>query len=209
MTGRRATAVAVAALALSGCAERRLVTAPSTTPSTATWTIVWAAGIAAALVIGVLLTLPAWRTREGARLAVAVLTMQAGGVVVAATVLAGAAVRSWQLIDGAPGEPATALVRLSRIDGDTAFFALMLLLLALGAALVTAITALVARLAAGSDPLERWVACAVIIIELGGASYCLVRLVLGAGGWPYRGGAFAFPVLALAVASCWPTRHPT
>ncbi len=205
MTGRRAAAVGTAGLLLSGCAERRLVTAPTTTPSTTTWVMVWTAGIAAALVLGVLLTLPAWRTRGGARLAVAVLTAQSGAVAVSSVVLAGAAVRTGQLIDRTPDEPAAhALLRLSRIDGDTAFFALVLLTLAVGAGLVTTITALSARFAAGSDPLERWVACAVIIVELGGASYALVRFVLGADSWPYLGGALVFPVLAVTLISCWP-----
>lgn len=207
MIRRRAAAIGLVTLLLSGCAERRLVTAPDHTPSTAMWAIVWTAGVTLAMVIGVLLTLPAWRTRSGARLAVAVLTAQAGAVAVSATVLAGAAIRTWQLIDRDPAEPATALVRLSRIDGDTAFFALVLLLLALSAALVTTITALAARFAAGSDPVERWIACGLIIVEIGGAAYALVRLLLGAGGWPYLGGALAVPVLALTLISCWPTRR--
>jgi hypothetical protein len=204
MITRRAFAIGLVVLVLSGCAERRLVTAPTTAPTTSTWAVVWAAGIAAALVIGVLLTLPAWRTGGGARLAVAVLTAQAGAVAVSATVLAGVAIRTWQLIDREPTEPATALLRLSRIDGDTQYFSLVLLLLALSAALVTTITALAARFAAGSDPLERWLACAVVILEIGGAAYALVRLVLGEGGWPYLGGALALPVLGLALISCWP-----
>ena len=44
--------------------------------------------------MGVLLTLPAWRVRSGARVAVAVLTAQAGAVAVAGTVLVAAAVRT-------------------------------------------------------------------------------------------------------------------
>ncbi|MGH9275907.1 MAG: hypothetical protein ACRDZU_14780, partial [Acidimicrobiales bacterium] len=198
MMVRGLAAGGLAAMALSGCAERRLVTEPSSTPSTATWTIVWAAGIVAALVVGVLLTLPAWRVRSGARVAVAVLTAQVGAVVVAGTVLGAAAIRTWQLIDRPPDDPATALLRLSRVDGDTAFFALVVLLVVLAASLVATVTAVAARFAAGADPVERSIACAVLAIELGGAAYALVRLVLGAHGWPYLGGALAFPPIAIA-----------
>ena len=208
MTARRLVAGGLATLVLSGCAERRLVTAPSSTPSTATWTVVWAAGIAAALMVGVLLTLPAWRSRSGARVAVALLTVQAGAVAVAGTVLGAAAIRTWQLIDRPPEDPtATALLRLSRVDGDTAFFALVVLLVVAAASLVGAITAVGARFAAGADPVERFIACAVLAIELGAAGYALVRLVLGAHGWPYLASALAFPLIALAFATCWPPRQ--
>lgn len=207
MTVGRVVAAGLAALALSGCAERRLVAAPSSTPSTATWTAVWVAGITAALVVGVLLTLPAWRVRSGARVAVAVLTAQVGAVVVAGTVLGGAAIRTWQLIDHPPEDPATALLRLSGIDGDTAFFALMVLLLVLSASLLATITALAARFAAGADPVERLITCALLAVELGASGYALVRYVTGADGWPYLTGALAFPLIAIAFATCWPTRQ--
>ena len=74
---RRPRALATAgltALALSGCAERRLVAGPADRPTATTWATVWLAGALAALVVGVLLTLPAWRRRRGARTAVVVLT---------------------------------------------------------------------------------------------------------------------------------------
>jgi hypothetical protein len=203
----RTTALGLAALALSGCAERRLVTAPSTPPSAATWTVVWAAGIAAALVLGVLLTLPAWRVRGGARVAVTLLTIQSGAVVVSGMVLGAVAVRSWQLIEQPPEEPAAALVRLSRVDGDTAFFALVLLLVVVGAGLLATLTATAARFAASTDPVERWIASALLAVQLGAAAFALVRLVAGADGWPYVSGAAAFPVIAIALATCWRPRH--
>lgn len=209
MTRRRIAALGLAALTLSGCAERRLVAAPSTRPTTATWTLVWAAGVTAAVVLGVLLTLPAWRDRRGARVAVTLLTVQAGGVVVAGTVLAAVAVRSWQLIERPVDDPATALLRLSRVDGDTAFFALILLLLVVGAGLLATITAICARFAAGPDPLERWMACGLLAVQLGASAYALVHLVTGADGWPYVSGGLAFPVVAVALATCWPPRQPT
>lgn len=206
---RRLAFAGVAAWVLlgSGCAERRLVAQPSSPPGASTWTAVWVAGGLAAVVVGLLLTLPAWRQRGGARLAVAVLTAQTGTVVVTAALLAGAAIRSWQLIDRpADAAPATTLLRLSRIDGDTAFFALMVLLTVVVAGLVATLTALAARFAAGTDPMERAIASAVLAVEIGGCGYAVVRLLLGAHGWPYLAGALASPLIGLALVACWPRR---
>ena len=207
MSLRRVAVLGLAAITLAGCAERRLVTAPSARPSTATWTLVWVAGVTAAVVLGVLLTLPAWRARTGARVAVTLLTIQSGVVVVAGTVLGAVAVRSWQLTERPLDDPATALLRLSRVDGDTAFFALILLLLVIGAGLLATITASCARFAAGADPVERWMACAVLAVQLGASGYALGRLITGADGWPYVSGAVAFPLIAVALATCWPPRQ--
>jgi hypothetical protein len=201
-----AVLAAIASVALTGgCAERQLVARPDTAPSTSTWVAVWLAGSLAAVVLGLLLTLPAWRTRRGARFAVVVLTVQTGFVVLAGLVLAGAGVRSWQLVERPPdAQPAVALLRLSRIDGDTAFLAIMVLLVLVLGALVATVTATAARLAATTEPLGRWIACAVLAVELGPAGYGVVRLVLGGHGWPYLGSALMFPVLAMAIATCWP-----
>lgn len=194
----------------SGCAERRLIARPESAPEAVTWTAVWVAGTLAALVLGVLVTLPAWRTRAGARWAVAVLTVQTGAVAVTGVVLAGVGVRSWQLI-GQPldAEPAIALLRLSRIDGDTAFLAAMVVVVVVISALLATLTAVAAQLAAGSDPLERSLTSALLAIELGVSGYAIVRLVLGAHGLPYLAAALAFPLLAVAFATCWPRYHPT
>jgi hypothetical protein len=208
-TPRRVLTAVATALLLSGCAERRLVAAPPSSPSTTTWTIVWAAGIAATVVLGVLLTLPAWKAPGGARLAVIVLTVQTGAVAVAGTVVGAAAIRTWQLIERpVDAPPAHALLRLSRIDGDTALFALIILLVAVSMGLVGTITATAARFAAGADPLERSLACGVLAVELGGAGYGVVRLVLGEHSWPYLAGTLAFVPIAVAFATCWPTAHP-
>jgi hypothetical protein len=199
--------IAASGLLASGCAERQLVTQPSNPPGTGSWAAVAIAGGLAAVVVGLLLTLPAWRQRGGARLAVVVLTAQTGAVVVLATVLTGVAVRSWQLIDRpADAAPATALVRLSRVDGDTAFFALMVLLTVVLAGLLATLTALAARFAAGTDPLQRSIASALLAVEIGGCGYAIVCLLLGAHGWPYVAGALATPFVALALVACWPRR---
>lgn len=200
---------ALAALT-GGCAERGLITRTGSAPSTVTWTAVWVAGALAATVIGVLLTLPAWRARGGARLAVAVLAVQAGAVAVGGVVLAAVGVRSWLLI-GEPvnAKPDIALLRLSRVDGDTAFLAIMVVVVLTLSALLVTLMAATAQLAASTDPLERSLASALLAIELGASGYGIARLVLGAHGLPYLGTALAFPVLAAAFATCWPRYHPT
>jgi hypothetical protein len=202
--------VLFAALALSGgCAERGIISRPDTPPSALAWAAVWLAGVLAALIIGVLLTLPAWRARGGARLAVTFLTLQTGAVAVTGTVLAAVSVRSWQLIGRSPdAHPAVALVRLSGVDGDTAFFAIMTVAAAVLTVLLVTLTSMATQLAAGSDPLERSVASALLAIELGGSGYAIVRLALGAHGLPYLTSALAFPLLVVAFATCWPRQAP-
>lgn len=194
-------------LALGGCAERGVIAAPGRTPSSATWALVWVAGAVAAALIGLLLTLPVWRRRTGARLAVSVLTAQTGVGAVTGAVLTGAAVRSWQLVDRATdSEQAVALVRLSRVDGDAAFLLHLSLLLAGLTVLTTLLSAACARLAAGSDWPDRSMASALLAVELGVAGYLAVRLGLGDRGLPYLGGALAVPLLLAAVISCLPRR---
>jgi len=206
--GRGLLLVGVVVLS-SGCAERQIIARPHTPPGAPAWTAIWAAGVLASIVSGVLLTLPAWRRREGARLAVALLALQTGAVAVTGTVLAGVAMRSWQLIGRAPqAHPAVALLRLSGIDGDTSFFATMTVAVPVLTVLLVTLTSMAAQLAAGSDPLERSVASALLAIELGGSGYAIVRLALGAHGLPYLTSALAFPLLVVAFATCWPRQVP-
>lgn len=189
----------------SGCAERQLVTQPEVPPSTATWAAVAVAAILTAGVIGVLLTLPAWRRRSGARLAVAVLSTYTGAVVLGGATLVATAVRSWQLVDRpveAAAEPA--LVRLSAVDGDTGFFALMVLVTAALTALVATLLALSARWAATDDRLGRILACLalalLVIVGLGAAG----MVAAGSSAWPYLTLALATPLLVAALLGCRP-----
>ncbi len=199
-------AVAIALLT-GGCAERQLVSRPVSPPGTGTWVAVWLAGGLAAAVIGVLLTLPAWERRGGARVAVTVFAAQTGAVVVTGTVLAAVAVRSWQLIDQpVDAAPVSALLRLSRIDGDAAFLLLMVMVTIVLTGLLATLLALAARFAAGSDLLERSIASAVLAAEAAGSAYALVRLALGAHGWPFLGGALALPAIVAALTACFPRR---
>ena len=197
-------------LLTGGCADRRLVAHPAVAPTMRDWVTVWVAGACAAIVLGVLITLPAWRSRGGARLAVAVLTIQSGAVAVTGAVLTAVGLRSWQLIARPlDAEPAVAFVRLSRIDGDTAFLALMVLLVVVLSTLLTTLTAVAARLAGSTNPFGRSLASAVLAVEVGVSGYAIIRLVLGAHGLPYLSTALAFPVLTVAFATCWPRFDPT
>lgn len=203
------TLAALALLGASGCAERQLVTQPRSAPTGATWTAVTVAAAIAALVLGVLLTLPAWRTRSGARLAVAVLTAHAGAVALGGAVLVATAVRSWQLIEH-PAESAAepALVRLSAVDGDTGFFALMVLVVVVVTALVAFLLALAARWAATEDPLGRAIACGVLGLLLLVSAGAAVALVLGSEAWPYVTLTASAPLTAAALVTAWPRRRP-
>ncbi len=202
---RRAIPLVAVALLSAGCADRRLMARPEAAPSGTTWLAVWIALALAALVTGVLLTLPAWRQRGGARFAVIVLTLEAGAAVIAGVVLASVAARTWQLLGRPPtATPVDALVRLSDADGDQAFFALMVIIALLLASVVATIAAAAARLAASADPLSRSAASVFLALEAGGCGYAIVRLVLGANGLPYVVPALAFPVFVAAFATCWP-----
>lgn len=208
-TERVGLALALPTLTLvgGGCAERGLITRPTSPPSGVAWAAVWLAGALASVVLGLLLTLPAWRARGGARVATAVLGVQSGTVAVIGIVLTGVALRSWQLVGhAADAPPATALVRLSRVDGDQAFFALMVIGVTVLSALLVVLTASAAQLAAATDPGQRLIASAVLAVELAGAGYMGVRLLLGSRGLPYALSGMAIPVLGLALASCWPRR---
>lgn len=206
--GRRRLALSglvAATLVVGGCARRQLVTAPDPAPTATTWTVVWVAAALAAIVLGVVLTRPAWRAASGARVAVAVLSAHAGAAVVGSAVLIGAAVRSWQLMEQAPDAgPAPALLRLSRVDGDTAFFVLMILVVVILGALLTLLLVLAARFAASDDVVQRGIACTVIAVEILAAGYAIARVIQGADAWPYLAGATQVPLTIAAFIACWP-----
>lgn len=195
----------LSALVVGGCAERGLTAAPEHAPSASTWVVVWAAGVVTAVVTGVLLTLPAWRRRDGARLAVVVLTLQTGAIAVAGVVLSAVAARSWQLVDGSQGTPpAVALLRLSRVDGDRGFLAAVTVTLGILTIVTGVLSAATTRLANGTGATERSIASGVLALELVGAGYLALQLALGATGLPYQGGAAAVPVLIAALITCLP-----
>lgn len=207
---RRGLAVAGAVMLTGGCAERRLTARPASAPTTGTWVSVWIAAGLAALVGGVLLTLPVWRERRGIRLAVVVLTVQTGALAVAVAVLTAVAARTGALVDRAPDAAASvSLVRLSAVDGDADLFSLFVLLIVVGGVPLVMLVALCTRFAAGDDVLERSTAFALLAIEAGGGAYAAVRLLLGSGGLPYVVPAVLLPVLVAAAVRAWPRRAPT
>lgn len=208
---RRAAQLAGIAISVGGCAQRNLVSAPASSPGTGTWVAVWLAAALATVVMGVLVTYPAWERRGGARVAVTLLTLQAGAAVVGGSVLFGLAVRSWQLVDAPADAPlAQSLVRISRIDGDADFFALIVLLVVALSGLVALVTSLAARMAASDDATERWAAAIVLGLEIGGAGAACGALLLGVdGGAALVIAALHLPITAVAFATCLPRENPT
>lgn len=200
----------VSAALMGGCAERRLLSEPSSSRGAGTWAAVWVAAALAVVVLGVLLALPAWRERTGARFAVVLLTLQAGATVVGGTLLTGMAIRTWQLIDDPVGTaPRASLLRLSSIDGDTSFFALMVLLTVGITTFLTVVTALGARMAGTDDVGQRWVATAILGLEVALSGAACGALLLGVNGLPITLAAFHLPIVAIAFAACLPREQPT
>lgn len=205
---RRMVGLGLVVLALgtsAGCAQRGLVAQPSSRPGASTWVAVWIAGVLVAALLGVLLTLPAWKARRGSRLATVLFAAEAGAAALVGTVLGSVAVRTWQLI-GRPASavPARDLLRLSRVDGDTRFYAVMLTVVAVLTVLVVTLTAAAARLAASDDPFERAVASGLLALEIGGSGVAIVMIALGAHGLPFVLPALAFPLLVASFITCWP-----
>jgi hypothetical protein len=205
---RSAAAVVLGALASGGCATRELASGPTTEPGAGTWLAVGTAALLAAVVLGVLLVRPDRCARgRGSRGAAAVLALHTGGLAVGTAVLAGLAVRSGQLADRPPdAEMAVSLVRVGSIDGDGDLFALIVVALVVIGTLLTALVALAGRFSTGDDPVERWMATGVLVLELGVTAYAATLVVLGdrAVGWVVV--ALQLPIVVGALVAGWPTR---
>lgn len=206
MTGRRRSLVLLlGALALGGCADRGVVSGPNgSTPATTTAAVVVAVALVVVVLAAIVLT-GAW-SRGGARLASVVLAAQAAGVWVATAVLLGMAVRGDQLVDHpAEAEQAASLLALSGLDGrEPAFFRLMLAAVAVLGGLTLALLALSARLAAGRQPADRIVSCAVLAIETLASALAVGFVLAGDRGQIVLAGAALLPVVAAATWSSWP-----
>jgi hypothetical protein len=158
-----------------------------------------------AVVVGVLCTLPLGTRRNGPRLVPALLTVQAGGVLVVATVATAAAVRSWQILDRpADAHVAHTLLTVSRVDGDGSVFALIVLALVALGALSTALLLIAARYAATTDPTERAIACAVLGLEIGLSGYGLAACIGGSRSVPAVLAVVNLPLAMAAMVGCWP-----
>ena len=176
--------------------------------STGDWGAVVTAVVLASVPVGALLTWPIWRRGTGPRLVPALLALHTGAVVVVGTIGVAAAVRSWQLVDpDRRKEAASALLDVSRIDGDQALYALLVLLLVAVTGLLALLLAQAARFAAGTDPGGRTIACAVLGLEIGVAGLGLAQLVTGDATALTWLGLGHLPVLVAAMVSCWPP-HP-
>ena len=172
--------------------------------STGSWVaVVFAASIIAA-VVGMLATLPIWTRGPGRRLVPALLTAQAGGVIVLGTIAVAAAVRSWQLVDRPTAHVTRTLVTVSRIDGDGRMYALIVLVLVAVAGLSALLLVLAARFAAGSDPTERTIACAVLGLEIGLCGYGLAACLGGSRSAPALLAVVNLPLAMAAMIACWP-----
>ncbi|HJR24656.1 MAG TPA: hypothetical protein VJ804_04235, partial [Acidimicrobiales bacterium] len=141
------------------------------------WAVVVAATVLVSAPVGVLLTWPVWRRGSGRRLVPALLALHTGVVVVVGTIGIAAAVRSWQLVErDDQEEAAAALLDVSRIDGDRALYALLVLLLVAVTGLLALLLAQATRFAAGDDPGGRTIACAVLGLEIGVSGLGLAQL---------------------------------
>ena len=174
--------------------------------STGSWLAVVIAASIIACVVGVLITLPVWTRGAGRRLVPALLTAQAGGVIVVGAIAVAAAIRSWQLL-GRPTAPVTrSLVTVSRIDGDGRMFALIILTVVAMASLSALLLVLAARFAAGDDPTERTIASAVLGLEVALCGYGLAACLGGSRSAPALVAAVNLPLAMAAMVACWPAR---
>jgi hypothetical protein len=204
--GRRALVAAAGALAvLPACGGRQLTAQPDPAPSTATWAVVWVAAVAAAAVLGLLVTMPAWVDAHRHRWVGILLGVQTGGLLVGAVTVTGVAVRSQQLIGRPPEQlPEVALLELSAI-GDGGFVGVILVGVLLFLVLPAVVTGLSARLAVSDRAGDRWVACVVLSLQAG-AGLIALGWALAAGGTGLLGAGLVVnaPLAGLAVASCAP-----
>jgi len=210
VTRVRPGAVALFLVLVAGCAERGVTSGPPAGTGAGTWAAVALASTLAAVVLAALYLLPA-RRGGGATFAAAVLALQAGAATVGGAVIIGAALRSGQLVDRpADAEQAASLVRLTGLDGrDVGFFRLAAGLTFVLGALLVVILVLAARFAADRDPLERVLASGVLAIEVvASLAAAVVVVVIGDDGLPFLLPALAFPVLVIALVTCWPRPAP-
>jgi hypothetical protein len=207
LTGRTigGAALAVATLALGGCAERGLAAGPTSSTSTATWALVTVATLGASVVLAALIVLPAMRP-GGSVIASWVLALQAAGAAVTGAVIIGAAIRSEQLLHRpADAEQAASLLRLSGLDGrDSGFFTIIVLVTLLLGGLLVALLALAARFAADTDPLERTFASGLLVIEAAASAGSGVVVGLGFRHLGFVLPAAALPILVVAAVAAWP-----
>jgi hypothetical protein len=171
-----------------------------------------AAALLAGAVAGVLACYPVWTGRRyGSRLAIGLLSFDAGLVLVGGVVLGAAAVRSAQLVDE-PVEEATAtdlLLHVSRLDGDTGLYALIVLFVGVLVLLLATVLILAARSANSPEIADFLVVQAVLLVEVMLGIYAAVRLLYGAHGTPFTVLALHLPLTVVAQGrALYLIRHP-
>lgn len=202
------SAGALGLLLLAGCAERGVVSGPSSSVGTGTWILVGVAASAAIAVLAALIVLPAWRP-GGCGFAAWFLGLQAGALVVGGALLLGVALRGATLVERADGaEQAASLIRLGGLDGrDASFHYLMAVLTVALGGLLLAVLVLAARFAADVDPVERTLTCCVLAVEALVSGIAVVLGLLGHTSLPFALTAAALPALVLGIVKCWPHRE--
>lgn len=171
------------------------------------WFVVAVAALLSSAVVGVHLTRPVWTGAPSRRLAPMLFSVQCGVALVAGIVGIAGAARSWQVLHDPP-TGAAALLDVSRIDGDGSMYALLVLAIAAGTALVVLVLGLSARFAAGDDAVERIVACAVLSMEIFVASLGLWQVLQGSRGAVAIGLVVQLPLAIAAMVQCWPPVEP-
>jgi len=191
-----------------GCADRGLASGPTTAPGSGTWVVVGVAGAAVAIVLAALVILPA-RRPGGSDLAAWVLAVQAGAAVIGGAVIVGAALRTGSLLTQPDRtEQAASLLRLSGLDGgNQGFFRLMAATTIVLGSLLVSVLVLSARGAAGTDPLERALATAVLAVEGLASAGAVAWVLLGAPPVPITIGAATLPILVASTVAARPRQE--
>jgi hypothetical protein len=173
--------------------------------STTEWLAVGAAALPLAALIGVVLTWPLWRDRRGGPwFAPALLTLQTGIVVLGGVVATAAAGRTWQLLEEPDEQAAPALLEVSRMDGDSSLYAVVVLVLVAATALLGLLLSMTARFAASDHRVDRGIACVVIGLLIGVSGVGLAYLGGGSRSPVALLAAAQLPLLVAAMAACWP-----
>lgn len=191
----------------SGCADRHVISEPTTPAGPGTWGVVAAACFGAVVLLALLVLLPS-RQERIAGLAAWILALEAGAVVVVTAVVVAAALRTGNLLgQDDPATAPTSLIRLSGRDGDAdGFYVLMAGLTAVLGGLAAAVLGLGARLAAG-DATERVIAGALVALQAGASAAAAVLFVANGPDDAWLGvAAVPLPLLVWACTTCWPTR---
>lgn len=144
-----------------------------------------AAAVLAAVVVGVLWAAPGLgHAARGPKLVSLLLGVDTGAILVGGIALAAAAARSWMLI-GEPTDPARtadAVLDVSRLDGDSDLFALLIVVIGLLTLLTVAVIGTATRSASGASVGDRAVVGTVLSVQVILGLFALGWLLFAGGG---------------------------